>query len=521
MPNVHRAGRPLRVAPARRVPHYPPIGAPHARATPVSRRAKVVRSKARSAPRGGAGVLHPRENAVRDYYVDWGFLENPLQPNALNPDDRGERLLVGRESELDVVCRRLHKQKKITCVEGPVGFGKTSLVNIAAHKCFKAFARKETDQLLIPCRQTFQLDRTDTTESFSLRVFLAVAQTLLELTDNMKGLGLSMEGMSQVDNWLNSPRAKAFSMGLGGVSAGMGIAPNASSGFAVSGFETRIIGWLQEIFRTHGNGGVVCIVDNLELLETTAKARATLEALRDRLFSTVGLRWVFCGAHGVVHSIASSPRLNGFTTRPVVEVNHLSPEATDAVLASRIREFAVNPDKAYLPILEASFNELYKVLNFNLRDLLSYADNYCTEVFDSNVAPQNDAGKSRRFEGWLRKETVDQYRSLQSRIHSDAWTILDTAMGQQFAGTFGPGDYPVFRVNDIKSLSEDAFHKFLRSFEKHGLLDRSVREGDVDEARQTLYSVTSKGALVHYARVQTKEARVPGAVDWLKRSSQR
>ena len=462
-----------------------------------------------------------RGRIVRDYFVDWGFLENPFQPNALNPDDRGERLLVGREDEVGVVCRRLHKQKKITCVEGPVGFGKTSLVNIAAHKCFKAFARGETDQLLIPCRQTFQLDKSDTTESFSSRVFMAVAQTLLELSGNVRGLGLSMQGMSQVDNWLNSPRAKAFSMGLGGVSAGMGIAPNASSGFAASGFENRVVGWLEEIFRSHGNGGVVCIVDNLELLETTAKARATLEALRDRLFNTVGLRWVFCGAHGVVHSIASSPRLNGFTTRPVVQVNHLSPEATNAVLASRIQEFAVAPEKTYLPILESNFNELYKVLNFNLRDLLAYADNYCTEVYDSGLAPKNDAGKARRFETWLRTETVEQYRSLQSRILADAWTVLDTAMGMQFAGTFGPGDYPVFRANDLKSLSEDAFHKVLRSFEKHGLLDRSVREGDDDEGKQTLYSVTSKGALVHYARVQTKEARVPGTVDWLRRSSQR
>ncbi len=203
------------------------------------------------------------------------------------------------------------------------------------------------------------------------------------------------------------------------------------------------------------------------------------------------------------------------------EVNHLSPEATDAVLASRVREFAVDSDKTYLPILDASFNELYKVLNFNLRDLLSYADNYCTEVFDSGLAPKNDAGKARRFETWLRTETVEQYRSLQSRIQTDAWTVLDTAMGIQFAGTFGPGDYPVFRVNDLKSLSEDTFHKVLRSFEKHGLLDRSVREADDDEGKQTLYSVTSKGALVHYARVQTKEARVPGTVDWLKRSSQR
>ena len=456
---------------------------------------------------------------MRDYYVDWGFLENPLQPNALNPDDRGERLLVGREPEVDVVCRRLHKQKKITCVEGPVGFGKTSLVNIAAHKCFKAFARKETDQLLIPCRQTFQLDKTDTTESFSQRVFMAVAQTLLELSENMRGLGLSMEGMAQVDNWLNAPRAKAFSMGLGGVSAGMGVAPNASTGFAASGFENRITDWLKEIFRSYGNGGVVCIVDNLELLETTARARTTLEALRDRLFSTMGLRWVFCGAHGVVHSIASSPRLNGFTTRPVVEVNHLSPEATDAVLQSRIREFAVDADRVYLPLLASNFNELYKVLNFNLRDLLSYADNYCTEVFDGGLPPKNDAGKARRFENWLRAETVEQYRSLQSRIQPDAWTVLDTAMGTQLAGTFGPGDYHVFRVNDLKSLSQETFHKVLRSFEKHGLVDRSVREGDDDEGKQTLYSVTSKGALVHYARVQTKEARVPGTVDWLKRAS--
>ena len=74
-----------------------------------------------------------------DTYASYGLTESPFHVYALGADDRGVRLLVGRDTEISLVAQRLHKHGKITCLDGHVGVGKTSLVNVAAYECFSAF----------------------------------------------------------------------------------------------------------------------------------------------------------------------------------------------------------------------------------------------------------------------------------------------------------------------------------------------------------------------------------------------
>jgi hypothetical protein len=257
-----------------------------------------------------------------DCYAGWGFNENPFQPSPLHPDKKGERLLVGRDRELNLVKTRLHMHGKITCVEGPVGIGKTSLVNIAAFQCFHAYLENKSSQLLIPCNEIFQLSSKEDIGEFSTRVFYKIAQTLIAKASEVNGLGIALEKGDAVDNWLNNPKITQIQLGISAyVGMNRSTQMNNSSGFNAAGFEQLVRDWLLEIFPAHGSGGVVCIIDNLELLETGSKAKKLLEALRDRLFNTQGLRWVFCGANGIVTSIIASPRLSGYLTRPILELD--------------------------------------------------------------------------------------------------------------------------------------------------------------------------------------------------------
>ena len=90
-------------------------------------------------------------------YAACGLSENPFGIHALKPDERGVRLLVGRDIELQLVAQKLHKHGKITCLDGHVGVGKTSLVNVAAFLCYQAFIAGETPQLLLPVPEAFQM----------------------------------------------------------------------------------------------------------------------------------------------------------------------------------------------------------------------------------------------------------------------------------------------------------------------------------------------------------------------------
>ena len=159
-----------------------------------------------------------------DPYGSIGLTESPFQVHALSPDEKGERLLVGRDDVLRLVSQRLHKHGKITCLDGHVGVGKTSLVNVAAYKCFKAYLAGETTQLLIPSVMSYQLKKDGNVDQFCTEVFHGIAQTLVRYAGYLqhfdKPSGLSLP---QLNAWLNSPIVQHRN-GKGGINASIGIA---------------------------------------------------------------------------------------------------------------------------------------------------------------------------------------------------------------------------------------------------------------------------------------------------------
>jgi len=297
---------------------------------------------------------------------------------------------------------------------------------------------------------------------------------------------------------------------------------NQSVGFSQSGFDTLVRQWLDEIFSVQGNGGVVCIIDNIELLETGVSARRMLEALRDKLFIVNGLRWVFCGANGVIHSLAASPRLTAFLSTPVIDVKNIHPSTIPNLIRARLSEFSSDATKAEdsLPIDMEDIKHLYFLVNSNLRDLLGLADEYCEHCTTAGQPVRVREKKQAKFEKWLQKATVDRYLALSSRISSNAWAVLDIAMSKQFSGTFGAGDYESFNQNSTVSFERSTFAKWLRELVKLGLLSKSIDEEQADDEgfSRDVFTVTAKGALVQYARRKRNENySVAEPVEWMRR----
>ncbi|VVD31070.1 hypothetical protein [Paraburkholderia dioscoreae] len=329
-----------------------------------------------------------------DPYASIGLTENPFMVQALKSDAQGKRLLVGRDEDIRLVAQRLHKHGKITCLDGHVGVGKTSLVNVAAYDCFKAYLEAETPQLLIPAIASFQLKKDGNVDQFCAEVFQRVAQTLCQYREYLNGYDIKSANLPQLNAWMNSPIVQHLNVSADG-SIGVSIPKvvnvgvkgggstsnqvNQSAGFAQNGLELNVRNLLNEIFGEKGNGGIVCVIDNIELLETGLAARRTLEALRDKLFNVNGLRWVFCGANGVIHSLAASARLSAFLNTPVINIANVHPAAIDEVVRARLREFHTDPERAEdeLPIALDDVKHLYHIVNFNLRDLLALADEFC------------------------------------------------------------------------------------------------------------------------------------------------
>lgn len=474
-----------------------------------------------------------------DPYASIGLTENPFKVQALNPDEQGERLLIGRDDELHQVAQRLHKHGKITCLDGHVGVGKTSLVNVATYVCYQAYLRGETPQLLIPAISSFQLRKDGNVEHFCTEVFQRVAQTLCQYHEKLAHFDLKRANLPQLNAWMNSPIVQhlnssadasigvsipgVFSAGgKGGISASQQV--NQSVGFAQNGLELLVRQLLTEIFGEKGNGGIVCVIDNVELLETAQSARRTLEALRDKLFNVTGLRWVLCGANGVIHSLAASPRLASFLSTPIINIHNVEPSAIDVLVRARLNEFCTDPVtvEEELPISLEDMKHLYYLVNHNLRDLLALADEFCEFSMGAGKPIRVKEKKRDKFNRWLEKQTTERYSALSSRISQNAWAVLDIAMSDKFNGTFGSADHSIFNQNSKIKIEQSTFDKWLRELVKLGLLSKSIDEGhdeDSDEAfNRDVYTVTAKGALVQYARHKKNEDNFSLiSSEWMKR----
>jgi hypothetical protein len=141
-----------------------------------------------------------------DNYTAAGFSGNPFTVYALQADELGRRLMVGRDEQVLLVAKRLHKNGKITCLDGHVGVGKTSLVNVAAYRCMNAFLNGESNQLLIPLNHAFQLSKDDNLDAFCARVFRQIATGLIaHLPELTAKFDLPEKSMKQLDAWLHSP----------------------------------------------------------------------------------------------------------------------------------------------------------------------------------------------------------------------------------------------------------------------------------------------------------------------------
>lgn len=447
---------------------------------------------------------------MTDIYIDWGFTANPFQTTPLSANKAGKALLVGREEELRKLGMRMHKYPAITCVEGPHGVGKTSLVNVAAYLAFERYLDQKKGQLLIPCRKTFQLTSDATAEQFAFDVLLEVAQTLLARRSEVPGMGLGFNGAAALDAWINSPQTASWEAGIASlISFGSGRANNDGEGFAKGGLENLVREWLTSIFPLPTDGGVVCVIDNMELLQTSGHAKIVVETLRDRLFTLPGIRWVFCGANGIISGLVSSSRMDGFLGEPL-QIAHVTKNLASDIFARRTGFYkyknssSFSPqgagnfqgkgleNESYLPISSNDFEELYVILNYNLRSLLGACERFCTYVAESGGHPKDDVEKRNWYEKWLAIESRSALTAVSRHVKPRAWTIFDIAV-KKMDGFFSPSDFESFGCKSLQVLRPHVVN-----LEECGLLT-SVKD-ETDRRRKTI-SVTSKGYLVAHARL--------------------
>ncbi|MFO0823647.1 MAG: hypothetical protein U0792_11115 [Gemmataceae bacterium] len=430
---------------------------------------------------------------MSDIYDKWGFSTNPFAQTPLPATKDGAALLVGRDHELNRIRTLMGAQPKLVTVEGRNGIGKTSIINVAAFDCLQKFLLTNGEApALLPCGDAFQLTPDIDVDAFVLRVLHRVTIALKKLEEQLKQVGMVSPLLEPLAKWLQDPIISGGSLGASafgfGVAAGRTHAANTGDGFKSTGFEVRALEMLTDLFPQGTHGGVVCVIDNLELMKTSKDARDLVESLRDRILSVPGLRWVLSGALGIVRGIGSTPRMSGYLHDPV-EVGDIPPELSGDILQRR-QDFYTFTDKAALPIRPREFQLLYKVLAGNIRDTLSEADNYCTKIaLDATWSP-GDGKEAEMFQEWLKNQCTRRLEAADRVITARPWKLFDDIIG--LGGQTAPGDY-----NGFGFESQQAMRANVLKLEEANLI-QSLRDED-DNRRKTIL-VTPNGWMVYYAR---------------------
>jgi DNA-binding MarR family transcriptional regulator len=438
-------------------------------------------------------------------YTRWGFRSAPFEQRSLPPSPLGAQLLVGRDRELHQLEDRLRGTHKAAVVEGLNGIGKTSVVNVAAYELYRKHLSGDGTPLYIPCRKTFQLQTDSTAQEFVSEVLLEVAQTLVE---RQSDLTKSSERpiTPQLDRWLNNPELKTYQGGLQALVAGINFgsqgSQNAGLGFEKSGLPKLVVDALAKLFPDENDGGVVCCIDNLELLQTYEEAKRRIEELRDELLSIRGLRWVLCGALGITYAFATSTRLDGYLHRPIV-IAEIDPSKSSDILESRRSAYSSSAHTpAYLPITIDGFKTLYTVLHGNLRSVLSYIDNYCQHISDTSE-PKDDTEKNARFEEWLEEEATRARDSTESVLTKKTTLIFRAACEM---GEFAPSDFSKFGLDTPQAL-----RNYLKSLEG---VDVIVSIRDETDKRRKRIQVTAKGwFLLHNLGAANNDKNLPNEAE--------
>lgn len=425
-------------------------------------------------------------------WSEFGFRESPYATDPIPPTDEGDRLLVGREREIRQLRNHLTSSALHPTIEGDNGVGKTSLVSVAGYRLSTKFRIGETNQALLPLGKTFQLTPGDSGDTLTRKVFFEVARAFIEQRDLLKKRGFEVPEVGEVDRWLNAPLFASRSGGISvlgsGVNASASSAPNTAIGFSEAGFSSMMDNWLRECFPSKQAGGFICVIDNLELLETSQNARSLLESIRDTILDQPGLRWVLCGARGIVRTAASSQRLEGRLAEPM-ELDPISDDDVDQVVARRIEVYRSDV-QAVAPVGPDGFRHLYDILNRNLRNALKFCEDFSFWLLDEGIASDDSSGDLPLLEVWL-TEQADRYNQ-QTRLGNRAWSVFDTLATMR--GSCSPSDYETFDFN-----SSMAMRPHVKALEDANLVQSTF--DDYDKRRKTIV-MTPRGWLVRYARAE-------------------
>jgi hypothetical protein len=197
-----------------------------------------------------------------------GFKQSPYATNPVPSDEDGEKLLVGREAEVDDLVELVSGTTGHAVVGGANGVGKSSLIAVVTHQ-LRQIDEGPSGPLFLSLRRPINVSPSSTTESIREEATLMLAQGLIDHQQTLRRAGRRLPDLEPLEHWLNSPTVKGRGGGvttpLGGLNASTSETVNAGQGFSRLGVFDLVLEGVRASASADQSGGFVAVLDNLEL----------------------------------------------------------------------------------------------------------------------------------------------------------------------------------------------------------------------------------------------------------------
>jgi len=425
-----------------------------------------------------------------DKWLTWGFKSNPFDHCALQANNYGASLLVGRNNELQQTIDSLTEPKKITVLNGGIGVGKTSLANVAIYYLQELSKQEENAKLYICCEKNIEFSHDDTIIELEFNIYTEVAKAIVNFKKgNSADAWRTLDYFDEISALLNDPLFESKSINIAAIGGfEMSSSPNSSDAFGKSGFISIIKSWVRTYFPHPGNGFFLCVIDNFELMDEASKIFEILRKNRDRLFDVHGLKYVICGANNSTLRLEDQWLASFLDER--IDIPNLSMNYAREIYATRV-EYHKARDDFYIPLTENSFVALANTIKCNVRDLLGEAEKYCAYAHRKSLIPTDKDQKESNFNDWLDQQTQNILSLIKSEMTKNCWTILINASSPAFDGIFTSSDHAEL------SVAQGSYSNSLSRLKELGLVTEEV---DESHRKKKNYKLTPKAYYALHAR---------------------